>query len=538
MTSTMEPRSDERAANRSGIPGPYRRRRLGIVVVMILGMLGAGLMRAWSMEYQAAAAGPRGLASSRNTLGNMNSYALALLLGGLRGPLVMFLWTTSESQKVDRDLEDLDTKIEWIRLLQPEFDTVHLFQMWNKAYNISVMMASPANKYSVVMEAIDYGNKVDQERPGDLNILHALANTYEGKLAAKNLTESAFYMRQFREESLTDANRARVFPEESKVFHRLSNMQPLLDENNHLRRDLTAPTRTKPSQPTPHGEWNDGSTLQYLAKYDPFPYGVSPQAMAYNYGKRAQVAQSTEGQKTLQLSPMVIDSQPALLQKMWAEDQAELADAFMARAFALKLTPGNVLGNNELLSRIALNQPVVDEDGMKGALYSYGLASRLAAEAIVEFNRHLSDPAYAGRITLYQAHMDDMAGLTELCAGDRDYLQAMTATVSRPGLIQSAQQHYKRAMMIYERNVMEHYTEDVVFRDSRFPTLYNSRAKVHNVPDDQVNDLYQRTTAILQDLKVPQYVDERRDYTRLVARCTIRLAALSSARPAGGLLQN
>jgi hypothetical protein len=534
----MEPLPTHQTVPSSRGHAPYRRGRLGIVVVMIIGLLGAGLMRAWSMEYQAVAAGPRGLASSRNTLGNMNSYALALLLGGLRGPLVMFLWTTSESQKVDRDLEDLDTKIEWIRLLQPEFDTVHLFQMWNKAYNISVMMASPANKYTAIMEAIDYGNKVDQERPGDLNILHALASTYEGKLAAKNLGESAFYMRQFREESLTDTNRARVFPEESKVFHRLSNMQPLLDESNHLRRDLTAPTRTKPSQPTAYGEWNDGSTLQYLVKYDPFPYGVSPQAMAYNYGKRAQVAMTTEGQKTLQLSSMVIDSQPALLQKMWAEDQAEIADSCVTRAFALKLTPGNVLGNNETLSRIGLNQAVVDQEGMNGALYNYAFASKLAADAIAEFHRHLSDPAYAGRITLYQAHLDDLAGLTELCAADRDYMAAILATINRPGLVQSAQQHYKRAMIIYQRNVLEHYVEDAVFRDQRFPQLYNNRVKVHNVPDDQVNDLYQRANVILQDLKSEQYSDERRDYTRLITRCTIRLAALEAAKPTGGLLQN
>ena len=44
--------------------------------------------------------------------------------------------------KNERDLEGFDTKLEWIRLLQPEFDPVHLFQIWNKAYNISVQMAS------------------------------------------------------------------------------------------------------------------------------------------------------------------------------------------------------------------------------------------------------------------------------------------------------------------------------------------------------------------------------------------------------------
>ena len=62
----------------------------------------------------------------------MNSYALALMLGGLRGPLVMMLWTSSETQKQDKNLEDFDTKVELIRLLQPEFDSVHIFQVWNK----------------------------------------------------------------------------------------------------------------------------------------------------------------------------------------------------------------------------------------------------------------------------------------------------------------------------------------------------------------------------------------------------------------------
>ena len=65
----------------------------------------------------------------------------------------MYLWSTSETQKIDRDLADFDTKVEWIRLLQPEFDTVHLFQIWNKAYNISVLMASPADKYTTIMQA-------------------------------------------------------------------------------------------------------------------------------------------------------------------------------------------------------------------------------------------------------------------------------------------------------------------------------------------------------------------------------------------------
>jgi energy-coupling factor transporter ATP-binding protein EcfA2 len=78
-----------------------------------------------------------GVGFNRKMTGRQN-----VVLGGLRGPLVMILWTSSEGQKAERELEDFDTKVEWIRLLQPEFDSVHIFQVWNKAYNISVQMAS------------------------------------------------------------------------------------------------------------------------------------------------------------------------------------------------------------------------------------------------------------------------------------------------------------------------------------------------------------------------------------------------------------
>src|SRR6202012_4826803 len=113
-----------------------------------------------------------------STLGNMDSFALALMLGGLRGPLVMFLWPAIENQKADHNLDDVDTMIEWVRLLQPEFASVHMFQMWNKAYNISAMMTSPANKYAVVLDALEYGANVDRDRPGDINILRSIQDIY------------------------------------------------------------------------------------------------------------------------------------------------------------------------------------------------------------------------------------------------------------------------------------------------------------------------------------------------------------------------
>src|SRR5215212_4113491 len=120
---------------------------------MIVSILAAGFLRAAATDFQDARRGG-GAAAGRSVsaLGSMNSFALALLLGGLRGPLAMVLWATSEAQKADRNLEDFDTKVEWIRLLQPEFDTVHMFQIWNKAYNISVQYAALPNRYLTIID--------------------------------------------------------------------------------------------------------------------------------------------------------------------------------------------------------------------------------------------------------------------------------------------------------------------------------------------------------------------------------------------------
>src|SRR5690242_11090565 len=134
-----------------------RRSRVPVIVLMIAALLVSAVTRDWAraMRVSHVEGQPVGDAAAGNSLANMNSFALALLLGGLRGPLVMILWTSSESQKNEKDIEGFDTKVEWIRLLQPEFDTVHIFQVWNKAYNISVQMASLANKYATILDAID-----------------------------------------------------------------------------------------------------------------------------------------------------------------------------------------------------------------------------------------------------------------------------------------------------------------------------------------------------------------------------------------------
>ena len=174
--------------------------QIGTLMVLIVALLLSGVTRWLAMHFQDTHS-PRGgrMIASRSSLAGMDTYALALLLGGLRGPLVMVLWAQSEAQKADRDLEGINTQIEWIRRLQPEFDTVHVFQMWNKAYNLSVQMVGLSNKYTTILDAADYGWSIDAERPDNLNIIKELGRIYADKLGSSN-PEKHYYRERMRKE--------------------------------------------------------------------------------------------------------------------------------------------------------------------------------------------------------------------------------------------------------------------------------------------------------------------------------------------------
>src|SRR5918993_2140828 len=178
------------------------RGRSAILLTILLALVASGVFQQWAYSFRDRAVNanrPRG-AAAPSRLANLDSFSLALLLGGLRGPLVMFLWTSSETQKSEKDLESFDTQVEMIRLLQPEFASVHLFQMWNKAYNVSVQMASLANKYASILDAIQYGELTDRSNPDDLNIIMTIGTLYSDKLG--NSAEKDYYRKRVRTETL------------------------------------------------------------------------------------------------------------------------------------------------------------------------------------------------------------------------------------------------------------------------------------------------------------------------------------------------
>jgi hypothetical protein len=170
-----------------------------VVVLLLAALLATALSRHFAVGKRRTLV-TKVAGGDSQSLSRMSSFSLALLLGGLRGPLAMILWTSSEAQKSEKNLEDIDTKIELIRMLQAEFDSVHLFQIWNKGYNLSVQMANLPNKYATILDAIEYGRAAERERRDNINLLFAIGDLMFSKLGEAQ--EKNYYRTRVRDETL------------------------------------------------------------------------------------------------------------------------------------------------------------------------------------------------------------------------------------------------------------------------------------------------------------------------------------------------
>lgn len=535
MTQIGEPLTQPapRAGNPVARPSrPPRNPGVGrwpVVVALVVSLVACGFTGQWASDWKARNAGAVSQEAARGALSGMDSYALALMLGGLRGPLVMVLWSKVENQKIGRDLEDVDTMIEWIRLLQPEFDTVHIFQIWNKAYNLSVMMASPASKYTTILDAVDYGRRVLADRPGDLNVMDSLAQVYSEKLGGPNVTERAFYRRQFRQDSLTPANRKIAYPEDDARYRRLgikyvsSQDGPLLDDHNNFLPQLLTRRFNRPSDLPAHSEWNDGAELQYLRDYQPFPYGVPPSGMGYNYAKQAQVAMTVGGQKPVQMSDTVIDSRPGLILKQWSQIESDRGLAYEAGAFAVH-GDENLMG--AATAAIPVNARPASVHDLNAAVYSYGLSAKLCADALREYARHLDNTQYVNSYQIYTSHIDELKSLEALATADHAYLAAFVPGADREKLLISAAGAYRIARAGYERMILTYYTVDPIAA-----ALYrDKKIDLKTLDEEKLNQLYERMLAELEKMPPDQrgFEEERNQNGTYIYRADIRLAQLKA----------
>jgi hypothetical protein len=516
---------------------PRRRGRTAITITLVVALLCSAVLQqvAFSVRSKAINRNRPDADPAASRLANLDSFSLALLLGGLRGPLVMFLWTQSESQKTEKDLESFGTQVELIRLLQPEFATVHLFQIWNLAYNISVQMASLSNKYASILDAVEYARRTDRMSPNDINIISALGGLYADKLG--NSAEKEYYRRRVRTETLPvyrvmfprprvdefkkaahdaglDETRIRIdttgdpaiatldklggdrvlasftgpgvtheaLPRQSlrpeSRTGRRTEMDTLLDEKGYLLPQYLKPTVNLP----PGTPGNNGAELQYLEQFQPYPYGLSPFALGYNYYKRAQALYRYGHQKHIQLGDMVIDDQPALTLRVWSDEELDRGRRLEQQAFP------NV-DNDKLVrelrtAKIAPDTKPTNPGPINAAIYSYDQAARTAGAAVPEFEAHIE--RFPSGIQNFGSHIQNARAVAHLAAADAAYLRAVIAPSAdaRKADLDKARTEYREALRHYEILVLGYYVID-----ADAATVGYSRAALPTMTPEQVQAL-------------------------------------------------
>ncbi|HZZ41337.1 MAG TPA: hypothetical protein VFE58_00230 [Tepidisphaeraceae bacterium] len=481
---------------------PQRRGRTAIVATLILSFLAAGFIRYGAMEYRAKTA-PAGetepsASGSGSRLSEMPSFATALLLGGLRGPLVMMLWTSSESQKADKDLEDFDTKVEWIRLLQPEFDSVHIFQIWNKAYNISVQMASLANKYSAILDALDYAHRIGRQRPNNINITVAIADIYFNKFGMS--TEKDYYTRRIRQDTQW---RIQSGPRPGEIGWRRTRLDPMLDSSGNILPEYA-------------------DDLQYIKRYEPFPYGLGPFDLAYNFYRRAQILQSEGGQRHLQLSDQVLDSRPALTLKSWSESELENGRKLELELFK-KPIPSERNDMEAPTASIPTTTTLSDSPVVDHAIYDYRRSNQIAIDSIEAYRRHLRDYGESVNFSTFSSHLDHMQIIKNLSLGDADYLTALRSSpADRAPLLASARTAYQQAISAAEIVELKYFVDDgllAAIHVKKTDVLNMNPAQIHQTMS-AVRDGYAR------HLGGQINEEDRQEYEAYITRAATRLAEL------------
>lgn len=468
-------------------------------------------------------------------LSGMDTFALGLVLGGMRGPLVMYLWPSTEEQKQENDLEDINTKIELIRMLQPEFDSVHLFQMWNLAYNLSVKMAGYPNKYSVILSALDYGREVDKERSHNVNILAQMGDIYFNKLGGA--AEKRYYGDRMRRESMPRPA-GQAAPQRDAGLQRTSH-EPVLvrDANGRMVIDPKLLVARRAFRSTDTGEEYTGAEYQFLEQFctpemGGFPYGVPPQAIGYNYFERARLLMHATSQRHIHFGESVMDARPAVTLRMWGDDEMERARRLEGALFGKKLTDDKwddrvelerVTGDiavgtsvapgpfeNRTMLRGTDPRPRSAAEVLDEALFTYQRSRQLAKMAMAAYDRHIRNERFGGAMagTGLQSTLDALEASEVTLEADRAYLELLgnagklrpLAAEKESQLRQAALKAYQRVIDAHYRLMLKYYVAPEVAAAS-YPTINGQkidRTTVGGVDPKLLPEIFQATRAHIQ----------------------------------------
>ncbi|MEM8873946.1 MAG: hypothetical protein AAGD32_06765 [Planctomycetota bacterium] len=523
-----------------------------LVAVLVLSLLASGLVRSHINHRRADV-------TAGQTLARLDSFALGLLLGGFRGPLTMMLWTSTENQKTARDLADFDTKLELIRMLQPQFDSVHIYQSWNKAYNQSAQVASLPTKYAIILDAIDYAQDVDAERRPDVDIKEIIGQVYFQKLGLDN--NRVFYDQRLRKETKATEELVRfTFPtdrlDEFRQTARAAGVSTIALSFRAVQGDRQAVTLRRSDaeligdtfdgpgveretrqmgtddrhasvldadgQLLPAGQLPNGRDLAHLRPFGPFPYGVPAHAFAYDYFSQALMLQIEQEQKHAQLSPRVISARPALALREWAEgafEQARVAELEYVNAPEPETSEQRETFTAEIPPTGLLRTALFDE-----TLWQTERVIELLDASSERFAEHID--RFPGDRLVYLDDLTWMSALRAYAVADAAYLRLTQSTdpAERSALARQARESYAIASVKLAQYLTRYHTEPFILTTVG---LEPGRFDAGQVPADVALDVVRRSRiAAERDPFGYEFTSEAQEFGAYLERIGRRLELL------------
>ena len=124
--------------------------------------------------------------------------AVTLVLGGFRGPYVVWLWTKAEEEKQHKIHFDLLDRYSKIAALQSDYPEVWTFHYWNMLWNITVQWQSPERKYQWIRLGIRFLREGYRRNPHSADIMQEMGRGYLYKIGHSQ--ESEYYLRRVKED--------------------------------------------------------------------------------------------------------------------------------------------------------------------------------------------------------------------------------------------------------------------------------------------------------------------------------------------------
>ncbi len=122
-------------------------------------------------------------------------------LGGFRGLVVDLLWMRASELQDEGRYFELVQLADWITKLQPRFASIWAYHGWNLAYNVSVMLADPAERWRWVRHGISLmRDKGMAYNPGSALLHRELAWIFQHKLGMDMDQAHIHYKREWATE--------------------------------------------------------------------------------------------------------------------------------------------------------------------------------------------------------------------------------------------------------------------------------------------------------------------------------------------------